>query len=169
MRFYYAREEQPDTTLQNRIKAFFRFNKADSMAQNYKQLYEKAQAQSDRNFARYQHRKKQEDTYKRACEHLELTNRDLNAKNQALQQQINDLMQQQKTTQQQTSNSSTDHRSAMEILRLKQGFTQTQLKTAYKTLNNLYHPDKHLHMSAEFQQESGDEFKKIQTAYSALK
>ena len=62
----------------------------------------------------------------------------------------------------------TDNRSAMEILGLNNGFSQADLKKAYRTLSGRFHPDRYAHMSEELQEEMAEEFKKIQKAYKVL-
>ena len=61
-----------------------------------------------------------------------------------------------------------DHRSALEVLGISAPYTAAELKSAHTRLVNRYHPDKHQHMSPVFQEETKQEFLRIQAAYSTL-
>lgn len=53
------------------------------------------------------------------------------------------------------------HKEACDILKIKEVFTQNELKTAYKKLALIYHPDK-------YKQDDGEKFKSINEAYVFL-
>jgi DnaJ-domain-containing protein 1 len=146
------------------------------MATDYKQMYLNAQAQSDKNFNRYEYRKSQEQKFKNLHAFEKKRADDLLINNKALLQQIQTLKNAQSSN---TNNSGArasakssitpDNRNAMEVLGLSVGFTPQDLKDAYKRLTNRYHPDKHIHMSQEFKNEAEIEFGKIQKAYNKIK
>ncbi len=62
-----------------------------------------------------------------------------------------------------------DTRTNLEILGLKTGFTQEELKRAYKRKTMKTHPDKWEQESAHIQKMMEEEFKLIKKAYEALK
>jgi len=172
VRFYYAHEELPEDATINKIKNWFRFknkNKENNTV-DYKQKYLDAKAQSDRNFGRYKHRKAEAEKHLKQYEQEKQKVDNLTAQNKALQAEINRLKNQQSSTKTNTNNSQKpDNRTATEILGLSTGFTSQQLDDAHKRLVSRYHPDKHVHMSDEFQLETTEEFKKIQVAYNKIK
>lgn len=64
---------------------------------------------------------------------------------------------------------SSDLRTPEEILELKEGYTQLDLKTKYRKLSDKYHPDKNQHMSEVVRKEMADELVKVNLAYKKLK
>ena len=128
------------------------------MNTNYKTKCEEAQAQSNRNFSRYKHRKNEsekfESLYNKTLEQIKVLETELENK---------------RTQQKPTGTNLPDNRSEIEIMGLTQGFSDNQLKARYRLLTQRYHPDKHPHMSKVFIDESESEFKRIQSAYTILK
>ena len=56
-----------------------------------------------------------------------------------------------------------------EVLDVPRGASQDEIKTAFKTLANKYHPDKVEHLGEEFKALAEERFKEIQEAYEKLK
>ncbi len=56
-----------------------------------------------------------------------------------------------------------------EVLDVPRGAPQDEIKTAFKTLANKYHPDKVEHLGKEFKALAEERFKEIQEAYEKLK
>jgi len=166
IRFYYAQEETPEDTTLNKIKAFFSFKKKDKnqndLVSFYKQKYFDSRLQTNKIFKKYQlcikELEKFENKYK-VEKHLVQ-----NLKNELiiLKQKIESLR-----LRKAESNPS-DKRTSMRILGLYEGYTLKSVKTAYKRLVSRYHPDKHIHMSNNFRNETNEEFNKIQNAYNEL-
>ena len=63
---------------------------------------------------------------------------------------------------------SSDVRSAYEILEIKRGSSQEEIKRAYRQLAGKYHPDKVEHLGDEFKKLAEKRFKEIQQAYQEL-
>ncbi|MEE9363082.1 MAG: J domain-containing protein [Cellulophaga sp.] len=61
-----------------------------------------------------------------------------------------------------------DNRSFEDIVGVNPGYTNNDLKSAYKRASSKFHPDKYSHMSENFRAEAEQEFKKIQKAYRML-
>jgi DnaJ like chaperone protein len=70
---------------------------------------------------------------------------------------------------QQTGSDSEKPRDPYEVLGVRPGASQEELKNAYRELVNKYHPDKVLHLGDEFQKLAEMRFKEIQQAYQELK
>ncbi|EPS66636.1 hypothetical protein M569_08141, partial [Genlisea aurea] len=64
-----------------------------------------------------------------------------------------------------------DRRSLYEVLRVRRGASQTEIKTAYRTLAKLYHPDaksRFLDSSLAMSADAGGDFIEIHEAYATL-
>lgn len=56
-----------------------------------------------------------------------------------------------------------------EVLEISPGASPSEIRQAYRTLANQYHPDKAAHLGPEFQALAEEKFKEIQQAYDELK
>ena len=56
-----------------------------------------------------------------------------------------------------------------EVLEISPGASSSEIRQAYRTLANKYHPDKAAHLGPEFQALAEEKFKEIQQAYDELK
>ncbi len=56
-----------------------------------------------------------------------------------------------------------------DILGVRRNASPEEIKSAYKSLANQYHPDKVLHLGEEFRELAETKFKEIQKAYNELK
>ena len=59
-------------------------------------------------------------------------------------------------------------KSPYEILEIEPGASMSEIRHAYRTLANKYHPDKTAHLGPEFQALAEEKFKEIQQAYDWL-
>jgi len=59
-------------------------------------------------------------------------------------------------------------KSPYEILEIESGASMSEIRHAYRTLANKYHPDKAAHLGPEFQALAEEKFKEIQGAYDRL-
>jgi DnaJ like chaperone protein len=70
---------------------------------------------------------------------------------------------------QQTDSDAEKPRDPHDVLGVRRGASQQELKNAYRELVNKYHPDKVSHLGDEFQKLAEIRFKEIQQAYQELK
>ncbi len=59
-------------------------------------------------------------------------------------------------------------KSPYDVLEIKPDASQSEIRRAYRTLANKYHPDKSAHLGPEFQALAEEKFKEIQQAYDVL-
>ena len=59
-------------------------------------------------------------------------------------------------------------KSPCEVLEIEPDATKAEIRRAYRTLANRYHPDKTAHLGPEFQALAEEKFKEIQQAYDIL-
>ena len=71
--------------------------------------------------------------------------------------------------QQQYGPGSQEHKDPYEVLGVRRGAGQEEIKKAYRELVSKYHPDKVVHLGDEFQKLAEVRFKEIQQAYQELK
>ncbi len=173
-RFHKAEEPIPPDSPLQKVMDFFN-PKSWGKGNMYKQKHKEAQAQSDRNFARYQQKKAQSDKnyarFQREKERAEKLEQSIKVYQDKITELNSELSQAKRAQQNQTqgNSSKSDSRSSLQILGLQKGYSDQELKDAYTRLSNRYHPDKHVHMSASFISEAEDEFQKIKSAYDKLK
>lgn len=59
-------------------------------------------------------------------------------------------------------------KSPYDVLEIEPDASQSEIRRAYRTLANKYHPDKSAHLGPEFQALAEEKFKEIQAAYDVL-
>lgn len=58
--------------------------------------------------------------------------------------------------------------SAYKILEINANATESEIKTAYRTMAKKYHPDKLIHMDEAYRKGAEDKFRKVQEAYEQI-
>lgn len=131
------------------------------LARAYERL---AEFQRERNYQRrqqeYQH-KQQQTQQEQQQKETERTRREREAEAERQRQR-----QQEKPT---TSPQEADTRTPLEVLGLVSGWTQDDLKTAYRKESQRLHPDKWINKPKAIRDEMEKEFKRVQEAYKKLK
>ena len=150
-------------TIKRQAKQSQNNNQSYQKTDNYQQAYEAEQARREQEAKAQRERQRNQDQQQ---EEPQYTKQEQPKQERAKQQ----YQRQQKQKESIEKNKPpTDTRTSLEILGLKSGFTQQELKKAYRQKTMKTHPDKWEQEPAHIQKMMEEEFKLVKKAYEALK
>jgi len=139
-------------------------NNQNQKSDNYQQAYKAEQARREQEAkAQREQQRNQDQQYQEESQYKKQEQRKQERAKQHYQRQ-----QKQKESIEKNK-PPTDTRTSLEILGLKSGFTQQELKKAYRQKTMKTHPDKWEQEPAHLQKMMEEEFKLVKKAYEALK